>query len=117
MKTGWIVTNEDGVFSYLPLAHGYECAVEMALLIRGARISYYSGSLRNLVDDLQAARPTLFIAVPRVLQRIQQTILNSFASQSSGVSGTRRSPSAVAAASRCTTASSSTRCESFLAGS
>lgn len=82
MKTGWIVTNEDGVFSYLPLAHGYECAVEMALLIRGARISYYSGSLRNLVDDLQAARPTLFIAVPRVLQRIQQTILNSFASQS-----------------------------------
>lgn len=82
MKNGWIVTNEDGVFSYLPLAHGYECAVEMALLIRGVRISYYSGSLKNLIDDLQVAKPTLFIAVPRVLQRIQQTIMNNFASQS-----------------------------------
>ena len=77
----WVVSNEDGVFSYLPLAHGYETAVELALLIVGARISYYSGSLRNLISDLQAAKPTLFIAVPRVLQRVQQEILKNFASR------------------------------------
>ena len=79
---GWEVSNEDGVFSYLPLAHGYETAVEMALLIVGARIVYYSGSLRNLLSDLRAGKPTLFIAVPRVLQRIQQEILKNFEARS-----------------------------------
>lgn len=76
------MSDADGVFSYLPLAHGYETAVELALMVVGARISYYSGSLRNLVDDLHFAKPTLFIAVPRVLQRVQQIVLNSFQEQS-----------------------------------
>ena len=73
-----MVSNLDGVYSFLPLAHGYETAVELALLMVGARITYYSGSLRNLVSDLQFAKPSLFIAVPRVLQRIQQQVLDSF---------------------------------------
>lgn len=47
----------------------------------GARITYYSGSLRNLLTDLQYAKPSLFIAVPRVLQRIQQQVINNFNQQ------------------------------------
>ena len=70
------------MFSYLPLAHGYETAVEFALMILGSRITYYSGSLHMLVDDLKYAKPSLFIAVPRVLQNIQQTILETFQKQS-----------------------------------
>lgn len=70
------------MFSYLPLAHGYETAVELALMIVGVRITYYSGSLRTLTDDLKYAKPSLFIAVPRVLQHVQQTILNTFQEQS-----------------------------------
>ena len=64
------------MFSYLPLAHGYETAVEFALMILGSRITYYSGSLHMLVDDLKYAKPSLFIAVPRVLQNIPEAELD-----------------------------------------
>ncbi|KAM7542687.1 hypothetical protein Aperf_G00000011799 [Anoplocephala perfoliata] len=36
----------------------------------GARIGFYSGNIAFLSDDMRALRPTIFIAVPRVLCRI-----------------------------------------------
>jgi long-chain acyl-CoA synthetase len=35
----------------------------------GGRVAFYSGDLKLLVDDFSAALPTVFMAVPRVLQR------------------------------------------------
>lgn len=36
----------------------------------GARIGYFQGDVRKLVDDIGALKPTLFIGVPRVFDRV-----------------------------------------------
>ncbi|KAK8808461.1 hypothetical protein WA158_008362 [Blastocystis sp. Blastoise] len=77
---GQEITERDGVFSYLPLAHGYATSVELAVLSRGVRIPYFTGSLKNILPDVKEAAPSLFIGVPRVLNRIKTGIINQFAS-------------------------------------
>ena len=36
----------------------------------GASIGYWRGDIRGLVDDIAALRPTFFVGVPRVFDRI-----------------------------------------------
>ena len=47
--------------SYLPMAHAFENAIQIAGLIRGGRVGFYSGNTAQLVDDLLALRPTVLI--------------------------------------------------------
>ena len=88
---GTSVTHTDTFFSFLPLAHIYELACQMTLICQGASIGFYTGDVKNLLSDIQALRPTIICAVPRVFNKISdamkkkiatlpsfvQTILNS----------------------------------------
>jgi long-subunit acyl-CoA synthetase (AMP-forming) len=66
--------SNDRMLSYLPLAHVAErAAVETNQLYRGFRV-YFSNSLETFSDDLKRARPTLFFAVPRIWQKLQQRV-------------------------------------------
>ncbi|XP_067259661.1 long-chain-fatty-acid--CoA ligase 1a isoform X2 [Chanodichthys erythropterus] len=56
--------------SYLPLAHMFERVVEGVLLVHGARIGYFQGDIRLLMDDLKTLKPTVFPVVPRLLNRM-----------------------------------------------
>ncbi|KIO29700.1 hypothetical protein M407DRAFT_49678, partial [Tulasnella calospora MUT 4182] len=58
------------MFSYLPLAHIYGRCFELCIAAIGGRIGYYTGNPLNLLSDVQALKPHLFPAVPRVLNRI-----------------------------------------------
>ncbi|GBG30027.1 Long-chain-fatty-acid--CoA ligase, putative [Hondaea fermentalgiana] len=70
-----VVVREDDVhLSYLPLAHAFEIAVILAGIIRGASVGWYHGNVKELIEDAAALRPTLFIGVPRVFQRVQQVV-------------------------------------------
>ena len=72
------VNEDDRVLSYLPLAHVMERAtVEFASFYSGTRI-YFSDSLKTFVQDLQRARPTLFISVPRLWLKFQLGVLEKF---------------------------------------
>ncbi|MCX8099274.1 MAG: AMP-binding protein [Casimicrobiaceae bacterium] len=64
------------VLSYLPLAHVFERAwVECALAFReGAARIFFAESLETFLHDLQRARPTLFISVPRLWLKFQQGV-------------------------------------------
>jgi len=65
---------EERVLSYLPLAHVFERAyVETASFVGGGHI-YFAESLETFVADLQRARPTLFISVPRLWLKFQQGV-------------------------------------------
>jgi len=66
---------DDSIISYLPLAHGYEQGVSNALLAIGLKVGFFSGDIRNLTDDIMTLRPTLFPAVPRVLNRIYDSVM------------------------------------------
>uniref|UniRef100_A0AAY4BG93 Long-chain-fatty-acid--CoA ligase n=1 Tax=Denticeps clupeoides TaxID=299321 RepID=A0AAY4BG93_9TELE len=61
---------KDVLISFLPLAHMFERVVEGVVLVHGARIGYFQGDIRLLMDDLKTLRPTIFPVVPRLLNRM-----------------------------------------------
>uniref|UniRef100_A0A4W6C0Y7 Long-chain-fatty-acid--CoA ligase n=1 Tax=Lates calcarifer TaxID=8187 RepID=A0A4W6C0Y7_LATCA len=63
-------SNKDVLISFLPLAHMFERVVEGVILIHGARIGYFQGDIRLLMDDLKTLQPTVFPVVPRLLNRM-----------------------------------------------
>lgn len=64
----------DVAISFLPLAHMFERACEETLLMSGGSVGYYAGDILKLSDDMKALTPTFVIAVPRLLNRIYDTI-------------------------------------------
>ena len=63
------------VLSYLPLAHIYERAwVECASLVYGKTHIYFAEALDTFLQDLNRARPTSFISVPRLWLKFQQGV-------------------------------------------
>ncbi|HNT39529.1 MAG TPA: AMP-binding protein [Rubrivivax sp.] len=67
---------EGRVLSYLPLAHTFErSCVEMSSMVSGDLHVFFAEALETFVQDLQRARPTLFISVPRLYTKFQQGVL------------------------------------------
>jgi len=66
---------EDCHLSYLPLAHSFEQVVVSTLLAHGGCIGFYQGNIKLLTDDMQALRPTIFPTVPRLLNKIYDSIM------------------------------------------
>ena len=63
------------VLSYLPLAHIYERAwIECASLVYGKTHIYFAEALDTFLQDLNRARPTSFISVPRLWLKFQQGV-------------------------------------------
>jgi long-chain acyl-CoA synthetase len=67
-------TPNERALSYLPLAHVFERAyIECASFVGGGHI-FFAEALDTFVADLQRARPTLFISVPRLWLKFQQGV-------------------------------------------
>jgi len=63
------------ILSYLPLAHSFERSwVEAASLVDGRTHVFFAESLDTFLQDLQRARPTMFISVPRLWLKFQQGV-------------------------------------------
>ena len=61
--------------SYLPLAHVFERAfIECGSLLLGTVQVFFAESVDTFLADLQRARPTLFLSVPRLWLRFQQGV-------------------------------------------
>ncbi len=69
------VTCRDSTLSYLPLCHMFErtCGY-YALLLSGGSIAY-AQNLSTVLDDVRQIKPTVMIAVPRVLEKAYETVL------------------------------------------
>jgi long-chain acyl-CoA synthetase len=64
------------MLSYLPLAHCYERAAVACLgLYAGDARIFFSESLPSFLEDLKRARPTVFVSVPRLWLKFQQSVL------------------------------------------
>jgi long-subunit acyl-CoA synthetase (AMP-forming) len=68
-------TNDDRAISYLPLAHIVERSNLAIGLYIGSQI-FFAESLETFIDDLQYAKPTLFVSVPRLWKVFQTKILS-----------------------------------------
>lgn len=60
--------------SFLPLCHIFERMVVYIYFYRGLQI-YYSESLDHIVEDIQDVQPHLFTTVPRVLEKVYDSII------------------------------------------
>ena len=61
---------EDVFLSYLPLAHIFDRVSEEMFLGVGGAIAYWQGDAKRLLDDIEAAKPTIFCGLPRIFDRV-----------------------------------------------
>jgi len=72
---GGIEANVDDVaISYLPLAHVFEQTLFCMAMMHGVKIGYFDGNVHKIAEDCQALHPTMFPSVPRLYNRIFDTI-------------------------------------------
>lgn len=71
--------SEDVHLSFLPLAHIFERAVQATIVYNGAQIGFFQGDTLKLLDDVAALRPTVFVAVPRLYNRIHEKVFGGVA--------------------------------------
>ena len=71
-----ISDSSNKAFSFLPVCHAYERALNYCYQYRGMSI-YYAESLGTIANDMRAIHPTMMCAVPRVLERFYDAILQS----------------------------------------
>lgn len=69
--------NYETHISYLPLAHVYERILIMLVYFAGGRIGFYSGDILKLFDDIKELKPTFVSTVPRLLNRVNDTITST----------------------------------------
>jgi long-chain acyl-CoA synthetase len=61
--------------SYLPMAHIYEMLICMVGLAGGGSAGFWRGDILGLLEDIQELKPTIFVGVPRVFNRIYDKVL------------------------------------------
>jgi len=77
VKHGIDLRSDDVHISYLPLAHMMERIVSNALLFFGSSIGFFRGDIPKLFDDILELKPTLFVSVPRLYNRIFDKVIAS----------------------------------------
>jgi long-chain acyl-CoA synthetase len=70
---GFGFTDKDSVISFLPLSHVTARHVDYALMCHGAFIAYCP-SVNQLPNAMKVVKPTIFMAVPRVYEKIRQGV-------------------------------------------
>ena len=75
------VTANDRMLSFLPLSHAFERTIGQFLAIAcGCQIAY-AESITTLKRDMVAARPTIMITVPRLLEKIHGGVRQQLATK------------------------------------
>uniref|UniRef100_A0A5B6Z4B6 Long-chain-fatty-acid--CoA ligase n=1 Tax=Davidia involucrata TaxID=16924 RepID=A0A5B6Z4B6_DAVIN len=71
---------KDVYLSYLPLAHIFDRVIEECFINHGASIGFWRGDVKLLLEDIGELKPTIFCAVPRVLDRIYSGLTQKISS-------------------------------------
>lgn len=68
------VGTDEMYLSYLPLSHIFERFLQSTCFAIGQPIAFACGDNLRLLEDIKLAKPTRFVSVPRVLNRIYQAV-------------------------------------------
>lgn len=77
-ESGEQMNSSDVFLSYSPFAHQAERCMFSALTCQGVAIGLSSGDPAHLFDDARALHPTIFYLVPRIGNRLVQTLKAMF---------------------------------------
>ena len=72
-----VFSTTDVYLSYLPLAHMLERLCVLWMTMNGARIGFFRGDVKLLMSDVSMLRPTLFVSVPRLLNRVYDKVMSN----------------------------------------
>ena len=64
----------DVMLSFLPLSHSFERTVGYYISIMAGSTVAFSRSIQLLLEDMQIVRPTVLVSVPRIYERIYNSI-------------------------------------------
>jgi len=78
-------TSKDRYLSYLPIAHGMERWVGECVPFYVGESVFFAESLATFVDDLNRARPTLFLSVPRLWTKFQAGVFTKMPEKKLGL--------------------------------
>lgn len=70
------IDNKDIALSFLPLSHVYERLVGYYYQYMGVSI-YYAENMGAIADNLREIKPTIFVSVPRVIEKTYDKILST----------------------------------------
>lgn len=73
-ESGIILNSSVVHLSYLPLAHCYEKTFVSLMCYYGSRVGFNSGDVIRLAEDAQILKPTIFLGVPRVYNKMYDAI-------------------------------------------
>jgi len=76
------VSQTDQIISYLPLSHIAEQVVSLHVPLLTGSTAWFAESLDQLGDNLREVRPTMFVGVPRVWEKIQAKMMAAGAQNS-----------------------------------
>lgn len=76
------VGQTDQIISYLPLSHIAEQVVSLHVPLLTGSTAWFAESLDQLGDNLREVRPTMFVGVPRVWEKIQAKMMAAGAQNS-----------------------------------
>ncbi|CAI2182139.1 11536_t:CDS:2 [Funneliformis geosporum] len=71
----FLASPDDVHISYLPLAHVFELVNTATMIYGGTAIGFYQGDTLKLLDDIAELKPTVFISVPRLLNRVYDKVI------------------------------------------
>ncbi len=74
---------DDRAFSILPIHHAYECTAGMLTLFYNGMSVFYARSLKpnEMIEDLKNARPTVWLNVPLILEKLFLRITRELSNQ------------------------------------
>ncbi|KAI8884198.1 acetyl-CoA synthetase-like protein [Backusella circina FSU 941] len=70
------IDDNDIYISYLPMAHVFERVAQGFIIFKGCSIGYFSGDTAQLMGDIAELKPTIFVSVPRLFNRIYDKVLS-----------------------------------------
>ena len=70
-----IIGPDDVEYLFLPLAHSFAKVLEVAWFATGHVMAFWRRDQKKIVDDLAAVRPTVFAAVPRILEKVHARVV------------------------------------------
>ena len=68
------IRTSDIHISYLPASHIFERLVQTSIIQVGASMGFWQGDVKKLAIDMQALNPSIFPAVPRILNRLYDKV-------------------------------------------
>ncbi|HEY1100677.1 MAG TPA: long-chain fatty acid--CoA ligase [Myxococcota bacterium] len=81
-----LFTPNDVEYMFLPMAHVFAKVLESIWFQEGHIMSFWSGDMKKIVDELGEVRPTLMCSVPRIFEKVHAKVTADVAAQT-GVAG------------------------------